>query len=347
MPYVAHKRLVTVIHIPYHTVYYGGTLIPIRVHSRVRPSVLAAELNRIRSLTRPSTESYVEKYLQSKDHIVSLPKISPPISLFRRKEKKEKKRERGKTIASFTAIKHECRHHHHRHYHHHHHPCRRDTSESSNHSSHLFTITTPCFFDDIWHHRSAESRRLFYTDKHFLYFYHIYLSSSRIYIYTYIYIDICNIILSIENLSRSLEACLKLLKFVNLSHLVTPRLYFFFFDRFNRITKRSLLLANTNSCLRNRARTFARIFYVSLFTVLRRRGEGNTCESGFPSPTSTHLRPTSRGKVYLTVLFAWENANKTRPFFLSVSPHPIISIHIRPVTLGNAKRLFLATSPKK
>ncbi|OAD58338.1 Proteoglycan 4 [Eufriesea mexicana] len=69
MPYVAHKRLVTVIHMPYHTVYHGGSLIPIRVHARVRPSVLAAEINRIRNLTRPSTESYTEKYLQSKDHI--------------------------------------------------------------------------------------------------------------------------------------------------------------------------------------------------------------------------------------------------------------------------------------
>ncbi|XP_033187501.2 uncharacterized protein LOC117155538 isoform X1 [Bombus vancouverensis nearcticus] len=69
MPYVAHKRLVTVIHLPYHTVYHGGSLIPIRVHARVRPSVLAAEINRIRNLTRPSTESYTEKYLRSKDHI--------------------------------------------------------------------------------------------------------------------------------------------------------------------------------------------------------------------------------------------------------------------------------------
>lgn len=71
MPYVAHKRLVTVIHLPYHTVYHGGSVpwIPIRVHARVRPSVLAAEINRIRNLTRPSTESYTEKYLQSKDHI--------------------------------------------------------------------------------------------------------------------------------------------------------------------------------------------------------------------------------------------------------------------------------------
>nr|XP_033324367.1 fibrous sheath CABYR-binding protein-like isoform X1 [Megalopta genalis] len=71
MPYVAHKRLVTVIHMPYHTVYHGGigSLIPIRVHARVRPSVLAAELNRIRNLWRPSTESYTEKYLQSRDRI--------------------------------------------------------------------------------------------------------------------------------------------------------------------------------------------------------------------------------------------------------------------------------------
>ncbi|KZC06387.1 Filamentous hemagglutinin [Dufourea novaeangliae] len=69
MPYVAHKRLVTVIHMPYHTVYHGGSLLPIRVHARVRPSVLAAEINRIRNLTRPSTESYLEKYLQSRDRI--------------------------------------------------------------------------------------------------------------------------------------------------------------------------------------------------------------------------------------------------------------------------------------
>lgn len=72
MPYVAHKRLVTVIHMPYHTVYHGGSLVPIRVHARVRPSVLAAELNRIRNLTRPSSESYLEKYLQSRDRIVSV-----------------------------------------------------------------------------------------------------------------------------------------------------------------------------------------------------------------------------------------------------------------------------------
>ncbi|XP_076637309.1 uncharacterized protein LOC143349727 isoform X2 [Colletes latitarsis] len=69
MPYVAHKRLVTVIHMPYHTVYHGGSLLPIRVHARVRPSVLAAEINRIRNLSRPWTGSYTEKYLQSKDHI--------------------------------------------------------------------------------------------------------------------------------------------------------------------------------------------------------------------------------------------------------------------------------------
>ena len=189
MPYVAHKRLVTVIHIPYHTVYYGGTLIPIRVHSRVRPSVLAAELNRIRSLTRPSTESYVEKYLQSKDHIVSLPKISPPISLFRRKEKKkkkEKKRKGEKTIASFTAIKHECRHyHHHHHHHHHHHPYRRD--ESSNHSSHLFTITTRC----SWTTSGIIVRRnrvVFFarTRSNFLYFYDCHYIYIRTYMYYYI-----------------------------------------------------------------------------------------------------------------------------------------------------------------
>lgn len=178
MPYVAHKRLVTVIHIPYHTVYYGGTLIPIRVHTRIRPSVIAAELNRIRNLTRPSTESYVEKYLQSKDHIVSLPKISPPISLFQRKEKKEKK-----TVASFTAIKHECR------------SSSSSSSSlsssmssrhvrSSNHSCIVASLHdyNPLLFDDIWHHRSAESRRLFYTDK-----FKFFTIVIEFYIYTYMY----------------------------------------------------------------------------------------------------------------------------------------------------------------
>ncbi|XP_043663609.1 calponin homology domain-containing protein DDB_G0272472-like isoform X1 [Vespula pensylvanica] len=69
MPYIAHKRLVTVIHSPVHNVYYSGSMIPIRIHSRVRPSVIAAELKRIRDLPRPSTESYTEHYLNSKDHI--------------------------------------------------------------------------------------------------------------------------------------------------------------------------------------------------------------------------------------------------------------------------------------
>ena len=99
MPYVAHKRLVTVIHLPYHTVYHGGSipsLIPIRVHARVRPSVLAAEINRIRNLTRPSTESYTEKYLQSKDHIVSLPRISDIVISVQRNTQSN---------SSFVAIK--------------------------------------------------------------------------------------------------------------------------------------------------------------------------------------------------------------------------------------------------
>ncbi|KAK2589169.1 hypothetical protein KPH14_001986 [Odynerus spinipes] len=69
MPYVAHKRLVSVIHLPVHNPYYTGSMIPIRIHSRVRPSVIAAELKRIRDLPRPSTESYTEHYLNSKDHI--------------------------------------------------------------------------------------------------------------------------------------------------------------------------------------------------------------------------------------------------------------------------------------
>ncbi|KAG7204086.1 hypothetical protein KM043_001937 [Ampulex compressa] len=69
MPYVAHKRLVTIVHTPVHNVYYAGAMIPIRVHARVRPSVLAAELNRIRYLPRPSTQSYTEKFLNSRDNI--------------------------------------------------------------------------------------------------------------------------------------------------------------------------------------------------------------------------------------------------------------------------------------
>ncbi|XP_066596390.1 uncharacterized protein CG45076-like isoform X7 [Prorops nasuta] len=75
MPYVAHKRLVTIVHTPVHSVpysvYHAGELIPIRVRSRVRPSILAAELARIRSLPRPTYVSHLERFLNSKDNIVS------------------------------------------------------------------------------------------------------------------------------------------------------------------------------------------------------------------------------------------------------------------------------------
>jgi len=71
MPYVAHKRLVTIVHSPIHHVYYAGAMVPIRVQARVRPSILAAELNRIRYLPRLSTRSYIEEYLNSRDNIVS------------------------------------------------------------------------------------------------------------------------------------------------------------------------------------------------------------------------------------------------------------------------------------
>ncbi|XP_025158161.1 probable serine/threonine-protein kinase kinX isoform X1 [Harpegnathos saltator] len=70
MPYVAHKRLVTIVHSPVHHVYYAGAMVPIRVRARVRPSVLVAELNRIRDLPRPSSRSYLEEYLNSRDHIL-------------------------------------------------------------------------------------------------------------------------------------------------------------------------------------------------------------------------------------------------------------------------------------
>ncbi|XP_015509679.1 uncharacterized abhydrolase domain-containing protein DDB_G0269086 isoform X1 [Neodiprion lecontei] len=70
MPYVAHKRLVTFVHTPVHTIYHTGTPLPIRIHSRVRPSVLAAEYNRIRDLPRSSSASYTERYLNSKDSIL-------------------------------------------------------------------------------------------------------------------------------------------------------------------------------------------------------------------------------------------------------------------------------------
>ncbi|XP_011496549.1 PREDICTED: glutamic acid-rich protein-like [Ceratosolen solmsi marchali] len=68
MPYVAHKKLVTVVHTPVR-IYHSGTYLPIKIHSRVRPSIIAAELNRIRYLTRPSFKSYTENYLNSKDYI--------------------------------------------------------------------------------------------------------------------------------------------------------------------------------------------------------------------------------------------------------------------------------------
>ncbi|XP_024881382.1 neurofilament heavy polypeptide-like isoform X3 [Temnothorax curvispinosus] len=70
MPYVAHKRLVTIVHSPIHHVYYSGAMVPIRVRSRVRPSILAAELNRIRYLPRLSSRSYTEEYLNSRDNIL-------------------------------------------------------------------------------------------------------------------------------------------------------------------------------------------------------------------------------------------------------------------------------------
>ncbi|XP_043475480.1 cilia- and flagella-associated protein 251-like isoform X3 [Leptopilina heterotoma] len=71
LPYVAHKRLVTIIHTPAHSYYTGSPLSPVtvRVNSRVRPSILAAELNRIRDRQRPSSVSYTEKYLNSRPNI--------------------------------------------------------------------------------------------------------------------------------------------------------------------------------------------------------------------------------------------------------------------------------------
>ncbi|KAF7993265.1 hypothetical protein HCN44_006325 [Aphidius gifuensis] len=69
IPYVAHKRLVNVIHTPYPLVYYTHEVpLPIRIYSRVRPSVIAAELCRIRNLPRSSNVSYVSRYLNSKDN---------------------------------------------------------------------------------------------------------------------------------------------------------------------------------------------------------------------------------------------------------------------------------------
>ncbi|XP_043273331.1 zinc metalloprotease ZmpB-like [Venturia canescens] len=70
LPYIAHKRLITVVHTPVHSYYYPGTPLPIRIHSRVRPSVLAAELQRIRDLPRTSHQSYTANYLNSKPHVL-------------------------------------------------------------------------------------------------------------------------------------------------------------------------------------------------------------------------------------------------------------------------------------
>ena len=76
MPYIAHKRLVTVVHTPIHSYYYPITPLPIRIHSKVRPSVLAAELQRIRDLPRAMHQSYTTNYLNSRGNVVSQRKIS-------------------------------------------------------------------------------------------------------------------------------------------------------------------------------------------------------------------------------------------------------------------------------
>ncbi|XP_011302133.1 uncharacterized abhydrolase domain-containing protein DDB_G0269086 isoform X2 [Fopius arisanus] len=71
IPYVGHKRLVHVIHTPYPVIHYTRQVpVPIRIYSRVRPSVIAAELQRIRDLPRPSSVSYVSRYLNSRDNIL-------------------------------------------------------------------------------------------------------------------------------------------------------------------------------------------------------------------------------------------------------------------------------------
>ncbi|KAH0568327.1 hypothetical protein KQX54_020440 [Cotesia glomerata] len=71
LPYIAHKKLVSVIHTPYPVIFHAYTVpAPIRIYSRVRPSVIAAELQRIRNQTRPSSTSYVSKYLNSRDNIM-------------------------------------------------------------------------------------------------------------------------------------------------------------------------------------------------------------------------------------------------------------------------------------
>lgn len=128
MPYVAHKRLVTIIHSPVHHVYYAGAMVPIRVQARVRPSILAAELNRIRDLPRQSTRSYTEEYLNSRNNIVSLAQdlawslIFSPLSLslsFRPKLAWHHNRIRGKIHRHRSWMNrhsHRYRHHHHRHF---------------------------------------------------------------------------------------------------------------------------------------------------------------------------------------------------------------------------------------
>lgn len=72
LPYIAHKKLVSVVHTPYPVIFHTHTVpVPIRIYSRVRPSVIAAELQRIRDLPRSSNVSYVSRYLNSRDSIVS------------------------------------------------------------------------------------------------------------------------------------------------------------------------------------------------------------------------------------------------------------------------------------
>ncbi|XP_014219227.1 uncharacterized protein LOC106647390 isoform X2 [Copidosoma floridanum] len=70
MPYTAHRKLVTIVRTVPVRIYHAGAYWPvvktIRLHAKVRPSIIAAELNRIRYLTRPSFNSYVEQYLNSK-----------------------------------------------------------------------------------------------------------------------------------------------------------------------------------------------------------------------------------------------------------------------------------------
>ncbi|XP_034945941.1 uncharacterized protein [Chelonus insularis] len=71
LPYIAHKKLVTVIHTPHPAIYHNTTdTQPIKIYSRVRPSVITAELQRIRNQIRPTSISYVSRYLNSKDNII-------------------------------------------------------------------------------------------------------------------------------------------------------------------------------------------------------------------------------------------------------------------------------------